>query len=320
MLVYQLVALSLLCLLSSAEEDGSGLKTEVLHKPDDCETKSKDKDMLTMHYTGTLEDGKKFDSRWEVSIFCFVHLFLLVTLCSGILSCYLPKKGNYSLLNQKRTCWQWTPEKRQRKAQPNYRNLVEFNNTGHFNGVFLKRLKHGFSQLRARLTLCDTVFLLTLTWNRNSDECQIKANQEVIGQTDTKNYISIRNYICIRKLYYFAFLEALFCLPGVGAVIVCQGYRRSSVSQLVRPPAPTLLNPLEKVWRRKGSSAYKFSRCRALYRPSVDGSGERSRIDVEAKFLFAVLLVQFSEPLNLRLTTSLTLSIVCVSLNLYCIV
>lgn len=41
----------------------SPLKTDVLFQPEGCEVKSKLGDMLTMHYTGTLVDGKKFDSR-----------------------------------------------------------------------------------------------------------------------------------------------------------------------------------------------------------------------------------------------------------------
>jgi len=31
----------------------------------ECEVKSKNGDMLSMHYTGTLEDGTKFDSRYN---------------------------------------------------------------------------------------------------------------------------------------------------------------------------------------------------------------------------------------------------------------
>lgn len=44
-------------------ETPEDLKTEVVYKPDECNSKTKSGDMLTMHYTGTLVDGKKFDSR-----------------------------------------------------------------------------------------------------------------------------------------------------------------------------------------------------------------------------------------------------------------
>ncbi|XP_049812976.1 uncharacterized protein LOC126259928 isoform X1 [Schistocerca nitens] len=40
----------------------SDFKVEKLFVPDECTEKSKTGDMLTMHYHGTLDDGKKFDS------------------------------------------------------------------------------------------------------------------------------------------------------------------------------------------------------------------------------------------------------------------
>ncbi|CAH2207498.1 jg26163, partial [Pararge aegeria aegeria] len=38
------------------------LKVDVVSVPEGCSTKSKNGDMLTMHYTGTLDNGNKFDS------------------------------------------------------------------------------------------------------------------------------------------------------------------------------------------------------------------------------------------------------------------
>lgn len=51
-----------LCLVAAVYCDG-GLKVEVVSTPEGCAAKSKNGDMLTMHYTGRLTDGTKFDSR-----------------------------------------------------------------------------------------------------------------------------------------------------------------------------------------------------------------------------------------------------------------
>lgn len=52
---------------SASETVSSGateeLKTEILYTPEVCDVKSKNGDMLTMHYKGTLQDGTAFDSR-----------------------------------------------------------------------------------------------------------------------------------------------------------------------------------------------------------------------------------------------------------------
>merc|ERR1712071_59116 len=56
-LLFSLVGLSLLAFVLADE-----LKIDVESVPDSCEAKSKNGDMLSMHYTGTLLDGTKFDS------------------------------------------------------------------------------------------------------------------------------------------------------------------------------------------------------------------------------------------------------------------
>ncbi|XP_046389421.1 FK506-binding protein 2 [Ischnura elegans] len=56
------VAAVLAVVLLSAAHAKEELKIEVLTVPDGCDQKTKNGDMLTMHYTGTLQDGTKFDS------------------------------------------------------------------------------------------------------------------------------------------------------------------------------------------------------------------------------------------------------------------
>jgi len=47
--------------------DAEGLLVEKISKPDSCDKIARNGNLLAMHYTGTLEDGKKFDSSYDRS-------------------------------------------------------------------------------------------------------------------------------------------------------------------------------------------------------------------------------------------------------------
>ena len=67
MKVFLTVMLAAAAVLGEPEVKDSGLKVEYISKPDSCDRVARNGDMLEMHYTGTLEDGKKFDSSYDRS-------------------------------------------------------------------------------------------------------------------------------------------------------------------------------------------------------------------------------------------------------------
>merc|ERR1712193_255129 len=62
-----LISVLVAATMAEPELKDSGLKVEYLSKPDSCDKVARNGDMLEMHYTGTLEDGKKFDSSYDRS-------------------------------------------------------------------------------------------------------------------------------------------------------------------------------------------------------------------------------------------------------------
>eukprot|EP00088_Acartia_fossae_P051965 TRINITY_DN584_c0_g1_i1.p1 TRINITY_DN584_c0_g1~~TRINITY_DN584_c0_g1_i1.p1 ORF type:complete len:218 (-),score=97.43 TRINITY_DN584_c0_g1_i1:227-880(-) len=62
MKVFAVLSLLVAVVSSEPEVTPSGLKVEYVSKPETCDRLAKNGDLLEMHYTGTLEDGRKFDS------------------------------------------------------------------------------------------------------------------------------------------------------------------------------------------------------------------------------------------------------------------
>lgn len=84
-------ALILIACVIGLIEAQSNFKVDVLSKPNDCLVKSKNGDFLSMHYTGTLTSGKKFDSRYNLYkniLFQFIeftkYISIVCTVLTGI--------------------------------------------------------------------------------------------------------------------------------------------------------------------------------------------------------------------------------------------
>ena len=63
-------------------EDDVPVQIEVTHKVENCERRSAEGDLLSIHYVGTLENGVKFDSRFvELHVPRFVFGFAFLGHC-----------------------------------------------------------------------------------------------------------------------------------------------------------------------------------------------------------------------------------------------
>lgn len=78
------LALFSLCFLTIVKSQGDQLIIDVIYLPPDCPIKSQNGDYLTTHYTGTLENGTVFDTRFHftsgIREIIFKHFIFLTAL------------------------------------------------------------------------------------------------------------------------------------------------------------------------------------------------------------------------------------------------
>ena len=84
-----MLLVSVLVCVAYCDEALEDVKIEDIHEVTDCETKSAPGQMLSMHYTGTLTDGTKFDSRYVV-----MGLVFSVDSFPRVFCCFCPHVTN----------------------------------------------------------------------------------------------------------------------------------------------------------------------------------------------------------------------------------